>query len=103
VHLASQEPVQLSVAPAFAVHPPLHSTESEPPVHTGGFALKSHLAVPEHFAWQSSFALTDAEQTGGTMSIFSWALPLTVPICVTASWHQAFIAAFLSVVAVAAS
>src|SRR5262249_1257345 len=65
-HVPVQVPSQERVAPAFALHSPLQETERVPPVHLGGFALKSHLTPPLHCAWQLALALIDASHFGGS-------------------------------------
>src|SRR5437868_3800639 len=96
VQLPVHEPSHDTDALPLALHSPLHATTSLPPVHFGGLALMSHFTPPEHFAWQSSFASTDASHFGGCAATVMLPLPFAVPIAFTASEHHAFIFWFLS-------
>src|SRR5690606_41763324 len=86
---AAHEPLQVPshlpshsrLAPAFALHVPVHAIWRLPPLQTGGFALRSHSPVAEHFAWQLPCALSDASHRGGSNESLSVppATPFTRP------------------------
>ncbi len=101
LHCAVQEPSHFTVAVASALHSPLHEMLSEPgpPEHVGGSALTSHLALPEHFAWQFAFALNEAAHFGGFTSSAreTPAVALADAIACAAAVHHDFICSFLSV------
>src|SRR6478735_1824565 len=94
-HLPEQEPVQATSAEPEAVQLPPHSTVSVPPVHVGGLALMSHIALTSHCAWQLACAVSEAVHFGG--SNLAEMLPASLPLAPKfaliwplAKVHQAF-------------
>ena len=76
--LPEQEPVQCSAALASAVQDPEHSTDSCPPVHFGGVAFRSHLALASQCPWQEALASNEAVHCGG--SYWTVTLAASVPL-----------------------
>jgi hypothetical protein len=90
--------------PASPLQLPLHEIMSRPPLHTGGFALSSHV-VPAQVPWHAAFAGTESPHVTGVASTVSVppAATLAAPIAFSAIPHHAVIFVRASPIASAAA